>query len=215
MGQNTHGSQGRRGLRQRFFAWCYSRMDAADILLPGDDYKREIFAGLHGDIVEIGPGLGDNLSLFPPTIRWIGLEPNLFMHPRLQQTLDGSGVQGEIRASTAEYMPLADASADGVVSTFVLCSVSNLDQTLGEIRRVLRPGGRFAFMEHVIAPKGTALRSMQHLIKPVWKLAADGCTPDRDIEAAIRRAGFASVDLKRFRAPEFIVGPRIAGVAIK
>ena len=64
-------------------------------------------------------------------------------------------------------------------------------------------------------PEGTGLRRAQKLIKPAWKFVADGCNPDRDIEAAIRRAGFASVETKSFSIPEFIVSPRIAGVAVK
>lgn len=212
---NTPATEGRRGLRQRLFAWVYARSSSSVEEEINDSYKREIFAGLRGDVLEIGPGIGDNLSFFPRGIRWIGIEPNLFMHPQLKETLQKSGVEGEIRARTAERIDLTDESVDGVVSTFVLCSVSDLDATLREIVRVLRPGGQFAFIEHVAAPQGTGLRSRQRWIKPVWKLAADGCHPDREIEAAIRRAGFTRVDVKPFRVPVPIVSPRIAGVAVK
>jgi len=129
--------------------------------------------------------------------------------------MTNAGIQGEIRAATAERIDLPDASADAVVSSLVLCSVSSLDGTLAEIKRVLRPGGRFVFLEHVAAPPGTGLRRAQKLIKPVWKFVGDGCNPDRDIETAIRRTGFASVDVKAFRIPEFIASPHIAGTAVK
>jgi ubiquinone/menaquinone biosynthesis C-methylase UbiE len=206
---------GRRGLRQRLFAWWYRNSDWTEFSALVDGYKRELFSGLHGDVVEIGPGTGDNFPYFPEGIRWIGIEPNVYMHPMLREAMTKSARLGEIHSGTAERMSLSDASVDVVVSTLVLCSVTSLDRSLHEILRVLRPGGRFAFLEHVAAPKGTTLRRTQKLIKPVWRFVADGCNPDRDIEAAIRRAGFSSVEITTFNIPEWIASPHIAGVAVK
>ncbi len=206
---------GRQGLQQRFFAWYYGRTQDSDYRHLTDDYKREIFAGLRGDILEIGPGTGDNLPFFAEDTHWIGVEPNLYMQAVLQQSLARVKLRGEIRTGTAEQTYMPDASVDAVISTFVLCSVTDLDAALAEILRVLRPGGRFAFLEHVGAPQGTTLRRAQRAIKPVWKLVADGCTPDRDTEAAIRRAGFAQVDVQAFHTPEYLFSPHIRGVAVK
>lgn len=206
---------GRRGLRQRVFAWWYTRSDVPEYTKLVDEYKRELFSGLHGDVVEIGPGTGDNFSYFPKDIRWIGIEPNVYMHPPLREAMAEAGIEGEIRTGTAEHISLPDASVDAVVSTLVLCSVTSLDETLREVLRVLRPGGRFAFMEHVAAPRGTALHHAQRVVKPVWRFVADGCNPDRDIEAAIRRAGFSSVEIKPFKIPAWPVSPHIAGTAVK
>jgi ubiquinone/menaquinone biosynthesis C-methylase UbiE len=178
-------------------------------------HKRQIFAGLRGEVVEIGPGSGDNFAFFPAGLRWTGIEPNLFMHRLLEDAIQRFNIQGEIRTGTAEKTNLPDASADAVVCTFVLCSVGSPDAALGEVLRVLRPGGQFAFIEHVIAPEKTMLRRTQHLIKPVWKFAADGCNPDRDTEAAIRRAGFSQVDVEVFRMSVPIIGTCIAGIAVK
>jgi ubiquinone/menaquinone biosynthesis C-methylase UbiE len=111
-----------------------------------------------------------------------------------------------------------DESVDAVVCTIVLCSVRDLSATLGEIRRVLRPGGRFVFMEHVAAPRGTGLRRVQRLLRPVWQFLADGCTPDRETDAAIRAAGFSHVEIERFRLPRevsVLAGPHIAGEAVR
>jgi ubiquinone/menaquinone biosynthesis C-methylase UbiE len=180
-----------------------------------DQYKRELLGEISGDVVEIGPGSGDNFPYFPEGIRWIGIEPNVYMHPPLREAMMKAGVQGKIRAGTGERIELPDASADAVVSSMVLCSVTNLDGTLAEILRVLRPGGRLVFLEHVAAPPGTGLRRAQKLIKPVWSFVADGCNPDRDIEVAIRRAGFASVEVTAFSIPEFVASPHIAGFAVK
>lgn len=212
---NISDNDGRCGLRQRIFAWWYAKSDWTEYTELLDAYKRDLFSNLHGDVVEIGPGTGDNFTYFPEGVRWIGIEPNVFMHPALRETMTKGGIQGEISSGTAERMNLPDAGVDAVVSTLVLCSVTNLDETLHEVLRVLRPGGRFAFLEHVAAPKGTTLRRAQGLVKPVWKLVVDGCNPDRDIEAAIRRAGFVSVEVKSFSIPAFIVSPHIAGVAVK
>lgn len=210
---------GRRGLRQRLFAWWYAVNKESSVNRLNDDYKRDVFAGLHGDVLEIGPGTGDNLRFFSGAmadqLRWIGIEPNVYMQAHLQAALDESGVQGEIRTGTAEQTGMPDASVDGVISTFVLCSVTDVDAALAEVLRVLRPGGRFVFVEHVAAPENTPLRRRQQFIKPLWKIIADGCHPDRELEAAVQRAGFSEVQVRPYEIPEAIVSPRIAGIAIK
>lgn len=215
MDEHESGSGGRRGLRQRLFARMYASGSPTDADPQIQAHKRAIFAGISGDVLEIGPGAGDNLSYFPKDVRWIGVEPNLFMQRHLQKALEHAGIHGEIRTGTAERLPVADASMDVVVSTYVLCSVIDLEGTLREVLRVLRPGGRFVYMEHVAAPSGTISHIAQKAIKPVWKLAADGCNPDRDIEASLRQAGFAHVDVTHFRLPVPIVSPQIAGIAVK
>jgi ubiquinone/menaquinone biosynthesis C-methylase UbiE len=93
--------------------------------------------------------------------------------------------------------------------------VDDLDRALGETLRVLKPGGRFVFLEHVAAPRGTWLRRLQRLAHPVWRIVADGCHPDRETDAAIVAAGFVAVRLERFSLPMGLVGPHIAGVALK
>ena len=206
---------GRRGLRQRLFAWMYSHSTVASEVKVIDQHKRALLSGLQGDVLEIGPGVGDNLPYFPPAIHWIGVEPNLYMHEPLREAMRRAGFQGELRTGTAERLPVADDSVDVVVSTFVQCSISNLDAALQEIIRVLRPGGRFVFLEHVAAPAGTSLRRTQRVVAPLWQFFGDGCNPARDIEPIIRRAGFASVSIQTFRAPVPIVSPNIAGRAIK
>ena len=202
------------GFGKRVHAWLLARCGARYERLVAER-KRALFANLSGDILEIGPGAGPNLVYYPSGCRWIGVEPNLFMHPYLRQAAVRAGVAIDIRTIIAEKLPAENHSMDAVVSTLVLCSVRDLETVLREIRRVLKPGGRFVFLEHVAAPAGTRLRRVQRLICPVWKRVADGCHPDRETGPAIERAGFARVQYDSFRLPLGPVSTQIAGWAIK
>jgi ubiquinone/menaquinone biosynthesis C-methylase UbiE len=179
--------------------------------------KGELFAGIGGTIVEIGPGTGANLRYVPEGARWIGVEPNPHMHDQLRARAEREGVEADVRLAGAGGIEVDDAAADAAVSTLVLCSVPDVAQVLGEIRRVLKPGGELRFIEHVAAPRGTGLRRAQSLLKPLWYMLGDGCRIDRDIGPAIESAGFSSVDIDAFRVPKPFappwVSPHIAGTA--
>ncbi len=200
---------------KRLFAWLMAHgMTKYETEMA--DQKRALFADLHGNILEIGPGTGPNLSYYPSDIHWIGIEPNPYMHSYLQQKAEQLGLDIELSLSTAEHLDVEDNSIDAVVSTLVLCSVDNLAVVLKEILRVLKPGGRFFFIEHVAAQPGTLLRQTQHCIQPLWTVIGDGCHPDRDTGIALENAGFERVDYQHFRADVLpIVSPQIIGVAIK
>jgi ubiquinone/menaquinone biosynthesis C-methylase UbiE len=175
-----------------------------------------LFAVLSGTVLEIGPGAGVNLHhLHSTTIRWIGVEPNSFMKPHLAKEAQRLGVAIELRPGTAENLPVDDASVDFVISTLVLCSVVDQKRALDEVLRVLKPGGRFLFIEHVGAKRGTWLRRIQTLVKPLWRRMGDGCHPDRETRTALERAGFAVLEVEEFAAPLPIVRPHIAGIAVK
>jgi SAM-dependent methyltransferase len=203
----------RRGLRARLFAWGLAHAGDAERRLYGAR-KQALFAGLSGTVVEIGAGAGPNAAYLPAGTRWLAVEPNVYFHPHLRRAAEASGLALEIVPGAAEALPLPDASADAVVSTLVLCSVADPMRALAEARRVLRPGGRLLFVEHVAAEPGTWLRRLQGLLRGPWQVVADGCRPDRDTEAAIRAAGFAEVRVERFRAPLGLAAPHIAGVAV-
>lgn len=181
------------------------------------DRKRELFAEVRGNVLEIGPGSGPNLRYYPSDIHWIGIEPNPYMHPYLRTEAERLNLNIDIHSGTAERLEIEDNSMDAVVSSLVLCSVDDLKGTLEEIVRVLKPGGRFFFLEHVAAPKDTRLRRVQHWIRPVWKVLADGCHPDRETWIALENAGFENVSYQHFRASVVppIVSPQIVGVATK
>jgi len=202
------------GLGKRLHAWLLARLGSRYERLVATR-KRELLAGLAGSILEIGPGAGPNLSYYPKDCHWIGVEPNPFMHPYLRQAAERAGLKIEVRSGLAEKLPAEDQSMDAVVSTLTLCSVSDPAIVLREIRRVLKPGGRFVFLEHVAAPEGTRLRTVQRWLRPFWKRMADGCHPDRETGAAIEQAGFARVDYGSFRLPLGPVSTQIAGVAVR
>lgn len=203
------------------FGW-YKRSHARLISILGEQHSREVeswkrslFAPLAGTVIEIGPGTGANLPFFPPDITWIGVEPNRHMEPYLVEEAARLARPVRLEVGVAEQLPFADQSADAVVGTLVLCTVRDVPGALREILRVLRPGGRYVFIEHVAAPSGTWTRRCQRLVRGPWGVAGDGCQPDRETWRAIEEAGFDTVDLHHFRIRAPIVGPHIAGTAVK
>ncbi|MFS0519723.1 class I SAM-dependent methyltransferase [Nostoc sp. UIC 10607] len=199
---------------KRFFAWMMAQSSSTY-----DKFVRErklsLFANLQGKVLEIGPGTGPNLPYYPKDIHWIGIEPNPHMHSYLQKQAEKLGLNIDLRIGNAEWLDAEDNSIDTVVSTLVLCSVPNIDYTLQAILRVLKPGGRFLFIEHVAAPQGSLLRQMQSKMSPIWKVIGDGCHPDRETWKSLENAGFASVNYERFDAQLPIISPHIIGVATK
>jgi len=208
-------------LRLRRARWY--RRTHARILAQGNpgyermvaDRKRALFRDISGTVLEIGPGGGVNFPYYPPGTRWIGVEPNAFLHGILREKGQDLGIEADFGTGVAERIDAPDESVDAVVSTLVLCSVGDVRQSLREVLRVLRPGGRFYFVEHVAAPRGTRLRRVQEFMRPAWGLFTDGCRPDRETWADIEAAGFAHVDYEPLRLPIPIVGPHIVGTATK
>jgi SAM-dependent methyltransferase len=175
--------------------------------------REELLSDVAGRVLEIGPGTGANLPYYPAGIRWIGLEPNRHMHAQLEARAREHGIDAECRVAGAEGIDLQDGSVDAVVGTLVLCSVPQPERVLGDVARVLRPGGRFLFIEHVAAPRGTGLRRVQRLVRPFWNFWADGCCPDRETDRQIRALGFAEVAIETFEMPRS-VGPRFVATHV-
>lgn len=211
---NPNGGLGRASWYQRLFASAL----AAEQQTRHADYherKRALLGELHGDVLELGPGTGANLAYYARDVRWLGVEPNPAMFPYLEQQAQRLGMVVQLRQGRAEQIDAPDNSFDAVVGTLLLCSVADPLATLEELRRVLKPGGRFVFVEHVAAPPGSRLRRWQRIVKPLWKPLSDGCHPDRDTGTTIESAGFSSVQIDHFRLAVPIAGPHIAGYAVK
>ena len=197
----------------RIFAALYDR-GARRVEEAGLRARRgELLAGLSGDVLEIGAGTGLNLEHYPAGVRLVLLEPDPHMRRRLAARLAGLPFSAEVVPASAEALPFPDSSFDAVVSTLVLCSVADLGRALAEVRRVLRPGGRLALIEHVRGEG--ALATLQDAIAPPSRLVSS-CSPNRRTVEAVRDAGF-ELTAERFtleRAP-FWVRPAFAGVAVR
>ncbi len=181
------------------------------------DWRRQLLTGLSGTVLEIGAGTGRNVALYPAGVERVLLcEPNRHMRARLARVA-ANRVSAEVVDATGEHLPLPDESVDGVLSTLVLCSVADPEQVLREIVRVLRPGGTFAFIEHVAAADRPERLAWQRRVEPVWRRVAGNCHLTRQTEAVIAASGLRIDDITRAgmrRAPS-LVRTTIRGLARK
>ncbi len=182
-------------------------------------WRREILAGLAGRVLEIGPGTGLNLPLYPPAVRQLMLaEPDRHMRARLEAKVPDAPVGAvDVVDAVASTIPEDDAAFDAVVCTFVLCSVPDQTAALAEIRRVLRPGGTLAFLEHVAAEGPSSRLRWQRRVGPVWTVLSGGCHLTRRTGDAIAAAGFEVTRSasRRIRPAPSIIGPALRGLALR
>ncbi|MFO7975005.1 MAG: class I SAM-dependent methyltransferase [Candidatus Hydrogenedentota bacterium] len=178
--------------------------------------KHRVFQKLSGRVLEIGPGAGANMPLYPRNTSLIGIEPNLFLFRYLRREAHLAHRHMHLLNGRAEALCLADNSIDAVVCTHVLCSVDDIAASLSEIMRVLKPGGLFIFLEHIAAPRKTTLRFIQQLLRPAWHTFGDGCRLDRELWRTLEFAGFAELAYEHFRVHRaLVVSPHIVGWARK
>ncbi|KAL0538879.1 hypothetical protein IC582_023046 [Cucumis melo] len=188
------------------------------------DYKSQMFANLSGKaqkVLEIGIGAGPNLKYYAGDegVQVYGVDPNQKMEKYAREAAQNAGLPPEnfvFKQAVGEAIPLPDASVDAVVGTLVLCSVTNVDMTLKEVKRVLRPGGLYIFVEHVAAKEETMLRFMQNVLDPLQQIVFDGCHLTRTTGSNIIGAGFSNVDLNMasFSSLAFI-NPQVYGIAYR
>jgi ubiquinone/menaquinone biosynthesis C-methylase UbiE len=170
--------------------------------------RREALSPAGGRILEIGFGTGINLGYYPEgTQRVVGVDSNPGVAGIAHRRAAEHGIEIEHHQLSAEQLPFDAASFDTVVSTFTLCSIPDVQKALAEVRRVLRPGGEFVFLEHGLSPEPAVVR-WQRRLNPVWKLVGDGCHLDRDATEEVRRSGFAIARVRNFYLPK---SPRFAG----
>jgi ubiquinone/menaquinone biosynthesis C-methylase UbiE len=182
-----------------------------------DEQTRRLVGTLSGRVLEIGAGYGENFDVLPADIDYVGLEPNARRLDELAYEADRNGHPAPPLAAKAENIPLPDSSVDAVLGTMVLCSVTDTDRVLAEVRRVLKPGGSYVFVEHVGAPRRTWRRVAQRIAAPFMKLAAGGCDPVRDTESRIRASGLLLGEIEHYDLPGTlgVSVPFIAGVVTK
>ena len=202
------------GARGRFNAAFFSVMGPY-IEWSLRKHKQRVFAELPRRVVELGPGVGANLRYLRPGSTLVAIEPNIHMHQRLRAAAERRGVHLDLVDRVAERTELPDRSVESVISSLVLCTVTDPAEVLAEVRRILRPGGTFRFVEHVAAGAGTPTRFLQRALRRPWAWTFEGCSCERDLAGALRIAGFARVDIEPYRlhSPFITFNTQIAGVA--
>ncbi|KAJ4711367.1 Methyltransferase-like protein [Melia azedarach] len=199
-----------------------SSMESYEAEIAG--YKSELFDKLRGKakkVLEIGIGTGPNLKYYAGDIdvQVVGVDPNKKMEKYAQAAAMAAGLplaNFKFMKAVGEAIPLSDGSVDAVVGTLVLCSVKDVDMTLQEVRRVLKPGGIYLFVEHVAAKDGTLLKFWQSVLDPLQQTIADGCHLTRQTRKNISEAGFSDVKLSNaLLSNASLINPHVYGIALK
>jgi ubiquinone/menaquinone biosynthesis C-methylase UbiE len=190
----------------RILAAIYDRLmkETEEACLAG--WRAELLKDLCGEVLEIGAGTGANLRHYPSSVKLTLTEPDVHMRKRLPNAVDAG----------AERLPFADGAFDAVVSTLVLCSVKDPARALAEMRRVLKPGGKLVFIEHVAAEENSSRLRWQRRVEPLWKRLMGNCHMTRHTLDEIERAGFHVEQLKResLRKAFPLVRPSVRGIAV-
>ena len=182
-------------------------------------WRRALLAQASGRVLEVGAGTGVNLGLYPEAVdELVASEPDRWMVKRLERAAaQVSRPRVTVAQASLEGLPFEDGAFDTVVCTLVLCSVPELAEAVGEIKRVLRPGGRLLFLEHVAARDRPTRLRWQRRVEPVWRRVAGGCCLTRRTEEALRSAGFSieAIERESMRKVFALARPSIRGVAVK
>lgn len=197
-------------------AWIFKTLNGYMDYLFGDS-KRKLFADHPSTVVEIGPGAGANMRYYRKGTEVIAIEPNLHMHENLYKSAHKYGIKLKIRTYLGESIDMPDNSCSFVVSTLVLCTVNDPAQCLEQIRRILKPTGKFVFIEHVKAKEDTFLAWFQNFIHKPWHWFFEGCHTNRDTKSLLLSGGFSTIKIENYNqfSPFVPIIPQIRGIAIK
>ena len=181
------------------------------------DVRARVTAGLSGEVVEVGFGTGLNAPCYPPEVTKVAaVEPSTLCMRLAQPRIANTSAKVELAGLTGESLDLPSDAFDGALSTWTLCTIPNVDAALAEIRRVLKPGGSFHFVEHGHAPD-PGVAKWQARIEPPWKHVAGGCHLTRPMPELIERAGFRidALDTYYMKGEPKAFGYTFEGVARK
>ena len=188
------------------FPWILDRMlGGAEI----DELRRESLRPARGRTLEVGFGTGLNLSCFPLAVTELTIiDSELMLEPIVTRRIAAAQVPvRRLQVDAQVGLPFPEDSFDCVVTTFTLCSIDRLDAALAEIRRVLRPGAPYLFLEHGRSDHpGTA--GWQDRLNPLQRIVGAGCNLNRRIDRLIAEAGLQIDQLDRLRLPR---APRLIG----
>jgi ubiquinone/menaquinone biosynthesis C-methylase UbiE len=201
-------------LRSKLFALTYDRQMAKTEKAQLGALRQRLLAAASGDVLEIGGGTGANLPYYRPEAGSLTItEPETAMVRRLERRAREQAPQAKILRAPAEDLPFEDGTFDVVVSTLVLCGVSDQPRALRQLRRVLRPGGQLLFIEHV---RSGDPRLARHQDRMNWMCRLVVCCDcNRPTLTSIEEAGFTVTDVEHLtflNAPSF-ARPLIAGRA--
>ena len=203
-------------IQARLFAAAYDPLSQRWERRHGAALKRALLANVSGRVLELGVGTGLSFAHYPRLDELVGVDPSEPMLRRARRRAAELGRDVTLVQAPAEALPFPDGSFDWVVSLAVLCTVDDPARALDEVRRVLRPDGRFVFLEHVRSPDPELARWQDRLERP-WGWIAGGCHPNRRTLEAIEAAGFEVVELEREELPDLprLVKPNVRGLAVR
>jgi SAM-dependent methyltransferase len=207
------------GTLGRLFAWWYPKLMGRSERAGQADVRRGQLAAAAGRTLEIGVGSGLSLPHYgDPVTDLVLLEPNTAFHPELLRTIEGLPQRPwswRLVAGDGHQMPFDDSSFDTVTASFTFCSVTDPATVLDEVHRVLRPGGRLLFHEHVRG-EGTRAR-LQDAMAPLQVALADGCRPNRDFLAAVEASRLRTIHAVHSRMPHGFptIVPVVHGTAVR
>lgn len=207
------------GFNEKFFAFFYPRLVALAENAGQRETRRELLSAARGRTLELGAGSGLNLDHYTEAVtELIVTEPSPHMLAQLRGTLRERPPRAEsvkLVQTGAEELPFADQSFDTVACTYVLCTVPDPERALREVARVLRPDGKFLFLEHVHAAESTVLGHFQDLVEMPHRYIAAGCHPNRRTSEMLDAAPLEITRLERGRQPRapLTVRPTIIGSA--
>ncbi len=162
-------------------------------------YRRELLRAAHGKVVEIGFGTGLNLAHYPQGVdRISAVDPNPGMHRLARKRIRQSAIPVDPQVLRGETLPFADNRFDCAVSTFTLCSIEDGARAVREVYRVLKPGGKFLFLEHGLCPD-RSVQKWQRRLNGLQMRLADGCHLDRNMRELVTAPPFAAVAIEEFR----------------
>jgi ubiquinone/menaquinone biosynthesis C-methylase UbiE len=195
----------------RGYAWLAKKEDKAGNF----DNRKELLAGLHGRVIEVGSGIGSNFAHYPAAVtEVIALEPEPYLRAQSEQAAALAPVPVKVIDGVADALPVEDASLDAGVVSLVLCSVPDQDAALQELHRAIKPGGELRFYEHVVSNRASRRRVQVLFDKTFYPHVAGNCHLTRDTRAAIEHNGFTVQRSRRFPFPPGPFGlPHILGSA--
>ncbi|MGP4084958.1 class I SAM-dependent methyltransferase [Streptomyces sp. KR55] len=186
------------------FARYYARVSvAAESRLGMAGVRDRLLAGLSGRVLEIGAGNGLNFAHYPRTVsEVVAIEPERSLRQLAVEAALRAQMPVDVVPGAAEALPVKSEAFDAVVLSLVLCSVRDVPRALGEVRRVLRPGGQVRFFEHGRGGGRAMTFTQRTLDRTVWPPLNGGCHLSRDPVAALRDAGFELGPYRRMLMPE-------------